>query len=48
MKRTYIKCHIWHLGGRKKQRSGFLPILGTLAKPFLVWVAGAIGGEILK
>ena len=35
-------------GWKKKQRSGFLPILGTLAKPFLVWAAGTIGGEILK
>ena len=48
MKRTYIKQGIWYLGGRKIQKGGFLPILGTLAKPLLVSAAGAIGGEVLK
>ena len=48
MKRSYIKRGIWHLGGRKKQKGGFLPILGALARPLLVSVAGAVGGEILK
>ena len=32
----------------KKKEVAFLSILGTLAKPSLVLVAGAIGGEILK
>ena len=48
MKRTYIKRGIWHLGGRKKQKGGFLPILGALARPLLVSAAGAVGGEVLK
>ena len=29
MKRTHIKCEIWHLSGKKKQKGGFLPILGA-------------------
>ena len=48
MKRAYIKLRIWHLGGRKKQRGGFLPILGALAKPLLVSAAGAVCGEVLN
>ena len=48
MKRTYIKRGIWHLGGRKKQKGGFLPILGALARPQLVSAAGAVGGKVLK
>ena len=48
MKRSYIKRGMWHLSGRKKQKGGFLPILGALARPLLVSVAGAVGGEILK
>ena len=36
------------MGGRKKQKGGFLPILESPAKPLLVSAAGAIGGEILK
>ena len=40
MKRTYIKRGVWHLGGRKRQKGG-LPILGTMARPFLVSEAGA-------
>ena len=48
MKRIYIKRGIWYLGGRKKQRGGFLPILGALAWPQLISEAGAVGGEILK
>ena len=48
MKRTYIKRGIWHLGGRKKQKGGFLPILGALARPLLVSAAGAVGEEVLK
>ena len=47
MKRTYIKCGIWHLGGRKKQKGVFLPILGTLARRLLVSAAGTVG-EVLK
>ena len=47
-KRTYIKCRIWHLGGPKKQKGGFLHILGSLAKPLLVSAAGPVGGEISK
>ena len=48
MKRTYIKQRIWHLGGRNIQKGGFLPILGTLAKPLLASAAGVIGGKVLK
>ena len=48
MKRTYIKRGIWHLGGRKKQKRGFLLILGALARPLLVSTVGAVGGEVLK
>ena len=48
MKRTYIKREVWHLGGRKRQKEGFLPILGAIIKPHLVSEAGAIGGEVLK
>ena len=46
-KRTYVRRGIWNLGGRKKQKGGFLPILGTLAKPLLISAATAVGGEIL-
>ena len=38
----------WHLGGRKKQKGDFLPILGAPARPLLVSAAGAVGGEVLK
>ena len=48
MKRSYIKSGVWHLGGRKRQKGGFLPIFGTLAKPILVSTAGAVVGEVLK
>ena len=48
MKRTYIKRGIWHLGSRKKQKGGFLPILGALARLLLVSAAGAVGEEVLK
>ena len=47
MRRTSIKHGVWHLDGRKRQKGGFLPIVGTLAKPLLVSTAGAIGGEVL-
>ena len=47
-KRTYIIRGIWYLGGREKQKGGFLPILGSLAKPLLESGAGTVGGEILK
>ena len=46
MKRTYIKRGIWHLGGRKKQKRDFLPIVGVLARPLLVSAASAVGGEV--
>ena len=45
---TYIKHGIWHLGGTKKQKGRYLPILGSLPKPLLVSVASVVGGEILK
>ena len=48
MKITYIKRGIWHLVCRKKQKDGFLPILEALARPLLVFAAGAVGGEVLK
>ena len=48
MKRTYIKHGIWHLGGTKKPKGGFLPSLGALARPLLVSAGGDVGGEVLK
>ena len=48
MKKAYIKRGVWHLGGKKRQKRSFLPILGILAKALLVSAAGAIGGEVLK
>ena len=48
MKRTYIKRAMWHLSDRKKQKGGFLHILGALSRPLLVSVAGTIDGEVLK
>ena len=26
---TFVEPRIWHLGGRKRQRAVFLPLLGT-------------------
>ena len=46
--KSYIQCGVWHLGGRKRQKEGFLPILRTIAKTILVSAAGALGGEVLK
>ena len=34
--------------GRKRQKGGFLPIFGTLAKPLLVSAVGTVGGAVLK
>ena len=48
MKETYIKRGIWHLGGRKKPKGGFLSILGVLARALLVSAASAVGGKVLK
>ena len=48
MKRTYIKCGNWHLGGRKNHKGGFLPILGALARALLISAAGVVGQEVLK
>ena len=36
------------MGGRKRQKEGFLSILGAIAKPLLVSAAGAICGELLR
>ena len=47
-KRTYIKGGIWHLGGRKRQKGGVLPILGLPAKLLLESATSAVGGKILK
>ena len=47
-KRTYIKRGICYLGGGKKQKRGFLPILGSISKLLLISTAGAVGVEILK
>ena len=44
--KEHIKCRIWHLGGREKQKGAFLHILGSLAKPLLVSAEGPVGGEI--
>ena len=48
MKRSYVKLEVCHLGGRIRQKEGFLLIFGTLAKPLLVSAVGAIGGEVLE
>ena len=48
MKRTSVKRGIWTLCGRKKQKGGFLRILETIAKPFLVSAAGGIGSKPLE
>ena len=48
MKRNYVKFGVWHLGGRKKQKGGFLPLLGTLARPNLLSAAGSIGSKLLE
>ena len=48
MKRTYIKKGVWHLGGRKKQKVGFLPILLALSKSILFSAAGSIGSKLLQ
>ena len=36
------------MGGRKKQKEGFLPVLASLGKPLPVSAAGVVGEEILK
>ena len=36
------------MGGRKKQKEGFLPVLASLGKPLSVSAAGVVGEEILK
>ena len=39
----HIKSGIWHLVGRKKkQKGGFLPILGALARPLLASAAALL------
>ena len=45
-KRAYVKRGIWHLGGREKQKGRFLPILGTIAKLFLLSATGSIGSKL--
>ena len=45
---SIVKRRTWNLGGSKKQKGGFLPILGTLARHLLVSAAAAIGEEVLK
>ena len=34
--------------GRKRQKGGFLPIFGEIAKPLLVSARGTTDGEVLK
>ena len=46
-RRTYVKGSIWQLGSRKKQKGGFLPILGTIVRSFLVSGPCAIGSKRL-
>lgn len=36
------------MAGRKKQREGFLPLLGTLARPILLFPRGSIGSKLLE
>ena len=43
MQGTYVKRGIWHLGGRRKQKGGFLPLLEKVARLLLVSAAGALG-----
>ena len=45
-RRTYVKGSIWPLGSTKK-KSAFFPILGTIARPFLVSGPCAIGSKLL-
>ena len=47
-KRTYIKCGIWHLGGRKRERRGFLLFLGTLARSILMSVVDSVSSKLLE
>ena len=48
MKRNHVKQGVWHLGSRKRQKGGFLPLLGTLARPFLLSAAGSIGSKLFE
>ena len=48
MQGTYVKRGIWHLGGRRKQKGGFLPLLEKVARPLLVSAAGALGWQLLE
>ena len=48
MQGTYVKHGIWHLGGKKEQKGGFLPLLEKFARPLLVSAAGVIGWQILE
>ena len=36
------------MGSRKKQKRGFSPILGALARSLLVFAAGAVDEKVLK
>lgn len=47
-KKTYVKPRIWHLGDRKKQKSAFLPLLGTIARSLLASVAAALLLKLLE
>ena len=48
MKRNYVKQGIWHLGGRNKQKGGFLLFPGTFARPISPFAAGSIGSKLLE
>ena len=48
MKRNYVKQGIWHLGGRNKQKGGFLLLPGTFARPISPFAAGSIGSKLLE
>ena len=41
-----LKRSIWHLDGRRLQKSGFLPILGASAGPLLGSAADAISSKL--
>ena len=47
-RRTYAKRGIWYLGGKNKQKGGFVPILGNAARPILTTLAGAVGSKLLE
>ena len=48
MKRNYVKQGVWHFGGKKRQKGGFLLLLGTLARPVLLYAVGLMVQNYFK